>query len=253
MCLNVHTSHYWMTYLTNTIDCDVSECPYIPLLDDIFDEHNRLWCVWMSIHPITGWHIWRTQLIVMCLNIHASHYWMTCLTNTIDCDVAECPYIPLLDDIFEEHNILWCAWMSIHPITGWHIWRTQQVVMCLNVHTTHYWVTYLSNTINCDESECPYIPLLDDIFDEHNRLWCVWMSMHPINGWHIWRTQYIVMCLNVHTSRYWMTYLTNTIDCDVSECAYIPLLDDIFAEHNRLWCVWMSIHPVTGWHIWRTQ
>ena len=52
-----------MTYLTNTIDCDVSECPYIPLLDDI-------------------------------------------LTNTIDCDVSECPYIPLLDDIFDEHNRL---------------------------------------------------------------------------------------------------------------------------------------------------
>ena len=168
MCLNVNTSHYWMTYLTNTIDCDVFECPYIPLLDDIFDEHNRLWCVWMSIHP---------------------YYWITYLTYPIDCDVSECPYIPLLDEIFDEHNRLWCVWMSIHPITGWQIWRTQQIVMCLNVHTSHYWMTYLTNTIDCDVSECPYIPLLDDIFDEHNRLWCVWMSIHPITGWHIWRRQ----------------------------------------------------------------
>ena len=147
MCLNVHTSHYWMTYLTYTIDCDVSECPYIPLLDEIFDEHNRLWCVSMSIHPITGWHIWRTQLIVMCLNVHT---------------------LPLLDDIFNEHDRLWCVWMSLH---------------------SHYWMTYLTNTIDCDVSECPYIPLLDDIFDKHNRLWCVWMSIHPITGWHIWRKQ----------------------------------------------------------------
>ena len=189
MCLNVHTFHYWVTYLTNTIDCDVSEFPYIPLLDDIFAEHNRLWCVWMSIHPITGWYIWRTQQIVMCLYVHTFHYWMTNLTNTIDCDVAECPYIPIVGDIFDEHNRLWCVWMSIHSITGWHIWRTQQIVMCLNVQTSHYWVTYLTNTIDCDVSLCPYIHLLDDIFDEHNRLWCVWMPIHSTTGWHIWRTQ----------------------------------------------------------------
>ena len=210
-CLFVHTSHYWVTYLTNTIDCDVYLCPYIPLLGDIFDEHNRLWCLTL------------------------------------------CPYIPIVGDIFDEQNRLWCVWMSIHSITGWHIWRTQQIVMCLNVHTFHYWVTYLTNTTDCDVSECPYIPLLGDIFDEHSRLWCVWMSIHSITGWYIWRTQQIVMCLNFHTSHYWMTYLTNTIDCDVFEFPYIPLLDDIFDEHNRLWCVWMSIHPITGWHIWQTQ